>query len=394
VFLKSGVRAPAVALVASSFAPYVGGVEEHVRHVAAELRDQGVRVVVWTVDRGEGLGVQQIDGTTVRYLPCPLPSATLRGVTGFVAKAPSALRQWLLAWRRDRPEILHVQCFGPNGLYALAMHRVLRLSLVISSHGETFADDHAIFEQSSLIRVGFREALRRAAAVTGCSVLVVNDLADRFGFVGTVIVPNGVTPVAEAPVSSNPPLSRRRSGDIVALGRLEHVKGFDLLLRAFAEAALPDDIHLVIGGEGSQLQALEQLTTELGLEPSVRFVGRVPPDEVDHFLRSASVAVVPSRSEAFGMVVLEAWRAGTPVIASSRGGPAHLVADGIDGVLVDPEMPRELTAALVRLTGDADLRQRLAHRGTLRVRDFTWATVVGAYAEIYRRTLPSGDWQD
>ena len=64
-----------IALVSSSFAPYRGGVEEHVRHTAAALLDRGHEVLVWTVDRGEHLGVRTVDGVTVRYLPTPLPAA-------------------------------------------------------------------------------------------------------------------------------------------------------------------------------------------------------------------------------------------------------------------------------------------------------------------------------
>ena len=93
-----------VALVTSSFHPHVGGVEEHVRQVALALRAQGHDVVVWTVDRGEHLGVQTVDGVLVRYLPTPLPSATPTGVARFARVAPAAWHAWREALRADRPQ--------------------------------------------------------------------------------------------------------------------------------------------------------------------------------------------------------------------------------------------------------------------------------------------------
>src|SRR6478735_1797049 len=107
---------PRIALVASSFHPYVGGVESHVRHVARELRAAGTDVEVWTVDRGEHLGVTELDGTVVRHLPTPMPARSARALSSFAAAAPGAWHAWSSAFRTFRPDVLHVQCFVPNGV--------------------------------------------------------------------------------------------------------------------------------------------------------------------------------------------------------------------------------------------------------------------------------------
>ena len=158
--LGGSSRAHRVALVSSSYFPHPGGVEQHVRSVAGELRARGHDVVVWTVDRGEGLGVQVIDGVEVRYLPSPLPARSLRAVLRFLLDLPAAARAWWRAYRGFAPSVLHVQCFGPNGLYALLLAHLTRTPLVLTSHGETFADDHRVFDRSALIRTGMRKALR------------------------------------------------------------------------------------------------------------------------------------------------------------------------------------------------------------------------------------------
>ncbi len=113
------------------------------RHVARELAAVGHAVVVWTVDRGEHLGTQHRTGIEVRYLPAPLPARSARGLITYAARSPQAWRRWLRAHRDFQPDALHVQCFGPNGVYALALHYLFTTPLVVSSHGETFADDAA-----------------------------------------------------------------------------------------------------------------------------------------------------------------------------------------------------------------------------------------------------------
>jgi len=104
-------------------------------------------------------------------------------------------------------------------------------------------------------------------------------------------------------------------------------------------------------------------------------------------MASATVNVVPSRREAFGIVVLEAWRSGRPLIATDREGPGTLVTDGVDGLLVDPENPDAFAAALRRILTDADLVARLARAGRETVRSYTWDAVVDRYLELYDRSL-------
>ncbi|WP_341359324.1 glycosyltransferase family 4 protein [Georgenia sp. M64] len=376
-----GMAPGPIALVASSYHPHVGGVEEHVRQVAAELRRRGRQVAVWTVDRGEHLGTAQVDGVEVRYLPCPLPSASVGGVLRFILALPPAVRAWRAAYRALRPSVLHVQCFGPNGIWAWALARRTRTPLVISSHGETSGDDHNVFEKSTLLRWSLGRAVRDASLTTGCSEVVLADLRRRFGLDDGVVVPNGVNldeKLDPAHVQACGPV-------VLALGRIERTKGFDLLLRAFARADLPPGTRLALGGDGTEVAVLRALVTELGVADQVSFLGVLRRDGVAGWLDAATVLVVPSRYEAFGIVILEAWRAGTPVIATSRGGPAEIVTEGVDGLLVDPLDVDSLAAALATLLRDRDLARRLSVAGRRTVERYTWARTTDKYEELYRR---------
>lgn len=370
-----------VALVSSSYHPYFGGVEEHVRRVARELAGRGHTVEVWTVDRGEHLADQWIDGVRVRYLPTPLPAFTPGGVLRFLRDLPAAASAWRRARRGLSPDVLHVQCFGPNGVYAAVLARLTRTPLVISSHGETFADEHDVFGTTRLLPAALRWALRRARAVTGVSTVVLDDLRDRFGLRKGIVVPNGTDPSPDA--GASPPLDLP-SPYVFAAGRMVRVKGFDTLVRAFAAATRPGDERLVIAGDGPERAALRALGDDLGLGDALVLPGRLGHSQVLAAMAAAQVVVVPSRQEAFGLVVLEAWQSGGPVVATRSGGPTDLIVDGETGILVDVEdvtaMARSLSELLVR----PDERNRLATRGHRAALAYSWARTVDAYEAVFR----------
>ncbi|WP_415296782.1 glycosyltransferase family 4 protein [Cellulosimicrobium sp. SJTW-1] len=382
-----------VALVASSFDPHTGGVESHVRHVARVLASRGTAVEVWTVDRGERLGTRRVDGVLVRYLPTPQPSSRPGDVARFALAAPRAALAWVRAFRSFRPDVLHVQCFGPNGAYALGLRTLTRTPLVVSSHGETFADDHAVFEHSRLLRAALERSIDVAGAVTGCSRVVADDLV-RFGAPDAVVVPNGVDLVGYDPVrrgpedgaDGGPPGPERSSARepvVVAVGRIEHVKGFDLLVDAFASSALRHRARLVVVGDGSEADALRRRVASAGLAGRVELPGRLDPSAVADRLAGADVVVVPSRADAAPLVVLEAWRSGRPLVATVRGGPPEIVTDGADGVLVDPQDTRALADAVLGLLDDPVRAEQIGAAGRRRVEDFTWERVVDRYEALY-----------
>ncbi|MDC5697678.1 glycosyltransferase family 4 protein [Intrasporangium calvum] len=378
-----------IALVASSFDPHTGGVEEHVRHVARVLAARGHHVVVWTVDRGEHLGARDMDGFEVRYLPTPLPARSLRALLTFGTRLPAAVMSWVGAYLSFRPEILHVHCFGPNGVYALALSRLTGTPLVVSGHGETFMDDDRVFEKSALLRRALRLAGRRAAAVTACSTMVAEALETGFGTQHPHVVPNGVELDARAErAPQDPPTWWPLSTVVVgAVGRIEQVKGFDLLVRAFASVRRPGE-HLVIAGDGAALPRLAALVEELDAAEAVVLPGRISRPEVAWLMEHSTVVVVPSRVEAFGIVALEAWRGGSPLLLTENSGARDVVTDGVDAFLVDPTDLTALGAAIRRVVDDPDTSSVVARNGHMSVQAYSWERVCDDYIAIYDVVLP------
>jgi glycosyltransferase involved in cell wall biosynthesis len=174
----------------------------------------------------------------------------------------------------------------------------------------------------------------------------------------------------------------------LALGRLHENKGFDLLLNALPQVP---DVKLWIAGEGPLASALRHQAEELGLDERVRFLGWQ--DDVWPLLAAADFLVCPSRHEPLGNVVIEAWAAGVPVIASASDGPRALIEDGDNGILVP--LPGEtgggpagFADAIARLAGDDGLAARLAAGGRRAYEaDFTETAVVARYRALFDRMV-------
>ncbi|MBV8461766.1 MAG: glycosyltransferase family 4 protein, partial [Acidimicrobiales bacterium] len=180
-----------------------------------------------------------------------------------------------------------------------------------------------------------------------------------------------------------------------ALGRLVPKKGFDLLIEAYASLDEADrTVDLAIAGSGPSGPDLERRVAELGLDGRVHLLGRLSRDDVARVMAGARFFVMPSRLEPFGIVVLEAWRSGAPVVASSRGGAPEFVRDGTDGLLVDPTDVEALATALSRLSQDGRLRGRLSRAGRERVAGFSWSALTPRYREVHRaaaRPVPDSE---
>jgi glycosyltransferase involved in cell wall biosynthesis len=169
-----------------------------------------------------------------------------------------------------------------------------------------------------------------------------------------VVIPNAVAP----PIAAIPPPEQRLTR-IVGVGRLSPEKGFDVLVRAFARIApwFPD-WTLQILGTGPQRGQLEDLADSLGVRDNVRWAGWV--EEPESALLESGVFVLPSRYEGFPNALLEAMACGLPCIASAcDSGPAEIIRDGVDGLLVPPENVDALADALRQLVSDEDKRARL-----------------------------------
>lgn len=166
---------------------------------------------------------------------------------------------------------------------------------------------------------------------------------------------------------------------LLGMGRLHAAKAHDVALRALAR--LPD-VWLWIAGSGPLEAELRALAAELGVTRRVRWLGWR--EDASALYRTADVCVFPSRHEPLGNVVIQSWAHGLPIVAAASAGPAALIRDGEDGVLVPIDDDLALARALRSLLDEPAQRRRLAERGRARVAaDFDEARVVARWRELF-----------
>jgi phosphatidyl-myo-inositol dimannoside synthase len=148
----------------------------------------------------------------------------------------------------------------------------------------------------------------------------------------------------------------------------EPYKNVELLIRAMPEVLQRvGDTSLVVVGPGDDRPRLEEIVKELALRERVTFAGKVPDAVLQSYFSACDVFVLPSTSEGFGIVYLEAMYHGKPCIGAKAGGVPEVIADGETGLLIDAGRPSELATAMVRLLQDDALRSRLGQAGKQRL---------------------------
>ena len=169
---------------------------------------------------------------------------------------------------------------------------------------------------------------------------------------------------------------------LAIFGRLHDNKAIDTAIMALAR--LPETFHLVIAGDGPLEGALKALARENGVAERVHFAGWV--NDISPYFRAADICVMPSRVEAFGSVVLEAWLHEVPVIASRAGGPLSQITDEKDGLFFSIDDVEALTAQIKRVAGSAQLAASLVAAGRETYhRFYAKKRVIEAYLDLYRR---------
>jgi rhamnosyl/mannosyltransferase len=364
--------------VYKDYAPVVGGIENHIRLLAEAQVAAGHRVTVLVTSPTRFTTITALGGVRV------IKAARL----AHVASTPLSLRlPALLA--RERPDITHLHFPYPVGEVShLLRGRAKRT--IISYHSD-------VVKQQAILRLYLplmRRVLRRADRILVStpryleSSPVLQAVASR-----CEVVPYGIDrqPFLSSTAEQAQQVRQRYPGQrlLLFVGVLRYYKGLQYLLQAMPQL----DATLLIVGEGPMRPALQAQTRDLMLTSKVRFLGRLSDEALPAYYRAADVFVLPAseRSEAFGLVQLEAMSSGTPVVCTELGtGTSYVNLDQASGLVVPPRDPAALVEALKRLLEDEALRQRLAAGALARSELFDVRRMVADIERIYRQVLVDG----
>lgn len=277
-----------------------------------------------------------------------------------------------------KPDIVHVHYAGGFGLWSWRMRFK---PTVVSIWGSDLNE----FSKTWSKRIFLRAALNQATALTVTSRYLLerttslfHDLEKRLEF-----IPFGVElPTEIPPLPVGPP-------KICYIKQHEPTYAPDVLIQAIAEAKkeIPD-IRLSMAGTGSMTAQLQELTSSLGLEDQVKFVGWLDNQWVYHFISEHNFMAMPSRQEAFGVAALEAAACGRPVIGTTVGGIPEVILNNLSGILVPPDNVTALAEAIVKLAKDRALQQQMGEAGQRYVlANYTWEKSLDLMCALYERVL-------
>lgn len=175
---------------------------------------------------------------------------------------------------------------------------------------------------------------------------------------------------------------------LLFVGRIQPLKGLDVAIRTLAGLSHPDALLVVVGGpSGSSGQAelarCQELARDLGVADRIRFVPPQPHHLLSTWYRSADVVLVPSRSESFGLVALEAAACGVPAVAAAVGGLTTIVDDGVTGFLLDDRDPARFSEAVDALLADPAFAARMGRAASARAANYTWSLTAARLRRVY-----------
>jgi glycosyltransferase involved in cell wall biosynthesis len=372
----------------------IGGLGVHVTELAAGLERRGHDVHVFTrrkqdqshYDRIDGVHYHRVDhGISDNFVQCmdwmcQAMAHRFHEVTSMIGKFELVhAHDWLtgnvLKYISDG--------FGTPGI--LTMH-----STEYGRDGNVFHDGFA-----SWIRDTEYAACNHAKLIISISGFLAEEIQRIYGVHHSKIhvVPNGVAYhhfngyLEPGPVKARYGIAPL-DPTIFAVGRMIAQKGMDLLVEAVPMVlGYFPSAKFIIAGEGPEKDGLVNRANELGVGHAIRFLGSLSRGEYSELMRSIDILALPSRNEPFGIVALEAWAAGKPVVATTAGGPREYVWHNVNGFLVDAN-PGGLAHGIGSLLADHDHCRALGRNGRVAVEEkFNWDTVASYTEGVYNAAL-------
>jgi len=368
-----------------------GGMNVYIREFVSSLTQAGVACDVFVRQwRTELEPIVEVEpGFRVIHVPAGSHDLAKEDLPGIVDE----FTDWMRGWLADNPvDVLHAN-YWLSGVVGHLLKHELDLPLVTTFH--TLARVKAEMGDAEPA-----ERMEAEAKVVACSdVLVANAEEERRQLIELYaaepdrveIVAPGVDRAFFSPGSSRgarDAIGYEGGPLILFVGRIQPLKGVDIAVQALAQIEDTTAKLMIVGGasgqEGSEeVERIVDMIDELGLSDRVLFVEPQPHYALSTYYRAADLLVMPSRSESFGLVALEAAASGIPVVAAAVGGLRTLVQDGITGYLIDSREPTDYAEAIDRILGDSTLQAKLGAAASVTASRYPWSGLAGRLRRTY-----------
>jgi D-inositol-3-phosphate glycosyltransferase len=379
-----------------------GGMNVYVRSLAGALSRAGVECDVLTrAEDGRRPQIIEIEpGVRVVHIPAgPAAPIDKQRLPGLVDEFAAVARRHLE--RSPGFDALHAH-YWISGAVGHQLKHELDLPLVTTFHSLVTTKRAAGVDDDGADRVRVeREVVACSDRLIASAPVEASELVLAYDADPDLVevIPPGVDHTVFFPddqLAARHALGLHVEGPLLLfVGRIQPLKGLDLAIATLAELPTSASLVVVGGPSGSdgegEVARLHALADGLGVTDRVRWVPPQPHEALADWYRAADVCVVPSRTESFGLVALEAAACGTPVVAADVGGLRSLVDDGHTGFLVAERTPDAFAAPVARLLGDRELARTMGARAAARSGGYTWnmtaARLRRVYADVGAREL-------
>jgi L-malate glycosyltransferase len=314
----------------------------------------------------------------------PYPSwiSALPGIRAVWRLFPYVLALWRVAGRSD---VFHVMANSGWSWHLFAAPAIW----VARSRGVPVVVNYRGGEAAEFLNRARRVvawSMRRVTALVVPSRFL-QEVFDRYGMPSQV-VPNIIDLSRFSPAATPP--AAAQGPHLVVARNLEAIYDNATALRCFAQVrAVHGTARLTVAGSGPLAAELQALARELGVADAVTFAGRLDRDAMAQLYRQADVCLNPSLADNMPNSVLEALASGVPVVSTRVGGVPFIVQDGVTALLVPPQDPHAMAAAVQRLFAEPALKSKLIEAGLLDVQRYTWSRVAPMLATVYRQSQQS-----
>ncbi len=363
-----------VLIISKYFHPFKGGVETVVFEHAKRLVKKGFAVTVIAHDHKKSRKTKEevIEGIKVIRIP------TLFNF-GNAPISPSVFFQVL----KEDYDILHLH--SPNSFsnpLAFLANLLKRKPVVITYHSDIIPHSLIMKVFKPIYEKTFKKMIFKKAKTimpTSPQYVKISDTLKEYEE-KIVVIPNGID------LRKFKPGKQREKTTILFVGRLIYYKGLYVLLEAMKRVIreIPE-AQLIIAGEGELKEELKKKTSKLELRKHVHFIGRVREEEKKKLMSKCTVFVLPSvhKSEAFGVVLLEAMASGAPVITTDVSGTVF--AAGKAGIIVPKKNSEALAKAIIKVLKNKKLREEMSKKSIQHVKEFEWDKIVDEVINVYRK---------
>ena len=369
-----------IAIVASDYAPTVGGVQTAVRNIArCSVRLGHTVTILSALPSGSVPPYEEVEGVPVHRFPWgrrPVWSLPFRAIATLLGMAR--------VLRAFKPDLVYIHFLSINALWVLLLHYFLRFKLVASARGN---DIQGIPQRSRLQRWMLAHLFRRADAVLFCSAYVQRDAAPYLEDLKQNTYVGVVGDGFDADEFAGRTAYESSTPYVLAMGRLVEKKGFDLLVRAFGSLAADfPKVQLLIAGDGEERRKLETLIDQLKMRGRITLLGFTDRENTIRLFWGCEFFVLSSRIEPFGIVVVEAMAAHKAVLATKSGGVVDLVQPEVSGRLVEPDAA-ELAAGMREMLSHPEATRSMGERAAITIQTRTWEAVTRQFLGVFEHVV-------